>query len=213
MFRNRSLSMSMASGFANAMAQWSPVLLMVLYFQAVAGDSPIIAGLKVTPLPILSGAAAAAAGRLTRRARPDTLAVAGSAIACLGLGVLAVTLEHGYPGILAALALIGIGSGLFGPSNANIVMHRAPRVSAGLINGTRLMLQNVGWVTSTAVVLTLVTAPLAAGERRQFFAGTASRVSHAAVLSLTSGYLHAIILLAALALAGSLTAAASRSAA
>lgn len=210
MFRNRSLSLAMASGFANAMAQWSPVLLMVLYFQAVAGDSPVVAGLKVTPLPVCSGLAAVTAGRLARRLRPDTLAVAGSLVAFAGLAVLAATIGSGYPASLVALVLIGLGGGIFGPSNTNVVMFRAPRTSTGLINGTRLMLQNVGWVTSTAVVLTIVTAPLAAALRSHFFAGTASRVSAAAAAGLTTGYRHAFILLAVLALAGAVTSLASR---
>lgn len=109
--------------------------------------------------------------------------------------------------------LIGAGGGLFGPSNANVVIFRAPRTSAGLINGTRLMVQNVGFVTSTAVILTLVTAPLPARLRAAFFAGTASHVSHAVAVSLTRGYTHAITLLAGLALTGSLAALASRAAA
>ena len=115
------------------------------------------------------------------------------------------SLKAGYD-----VVIIGAGGGMFGPSNANVVMTRAPRTSAGVINGTRLMLQNVGWVTSTAVVLTLVTAPLAARLRREFFAGTASHVSRSAALHLLTGYRHAIILLAAFALIGSLTALASR---
>jgi EmrB/QacA subfamily drug resistance transporter len=209
--RSRSLSLAMASAFANAMAQWSPVLLMVLYFQAISGDSPLIAGLKVTPLAVSSAVAAASTGRLTKRVQPDDLAVAGSMLAFLGLAALAVALTHGYPMMFAALILIGVGTGIFGPSNANIVMLRAPRISTGVINGARLMLANTGWVVSTAVVLTLVTAPVAPRLRAQFFAGTASRVSHATALSLLTGYGHAIILLAAFALAGSLAALASRS--
>jgi MFS family permease len=209
MFRDRSLSLAMASGFANAMAQWSPVLLMVLYFQAVTGDSPLVAGLKITPLPVCSGIAAVSAGRLARLMRPAAVAVTGSVICLAGLAVLAVALGDGYPVQLIALVIIGAGGGMFGPSNANVVMTRAPRTSAGVINGTRLMLQNVGWVTSTAVVLTLVTAPLAARLRREFFAGTASHVSRSAALHLLTGYRHAIILLAAFALIGSLTALAS----
>jgi hypothetical protein len=212
MFADRALSLAMASGFANAMALWSPVLLMVLYFQAVSGDSPLVAGLKVTPLPVLSGIAAVSSGRLTRRLRPDSLAVAGSVLAFTGLAILARTIGRGYPATLVALAVIGLGGGAFGPANANVVMSRAPRVSTGLINGTRLMLQNVGFLLSTAVVLTVVTAPLAAGLRGQFFAGTASRVSHDVATQLLSGYRHAILLVAALALAGSVTALASRSA-
>jgi MFS family permease len=210
MFADRPLSLAMASAFANAMAQWSPVLLMVLYFQAVSGDSALTAGLKVTPLPVLSALAAVSAGRLTRWLRPDTLAAIGSALAFAGVAVLAAAIGGGYPAVLAGLALTGLGGGVFGPANANVIMSRAPRLSVGLINGTRLMVSNVGYLVSTAVVLTIVTAPLAAGLRRQFFAGTASRVSHVAAAQLLTGYKHAILVIAVLALAGTVTAFASR---
>jgi hypothetical protein len=200
----------MASACANAMAQWSPVLLMVLYFQAVSGDSALAAGIKITPLPVASVLAAVSAGRLARWLRPDTLAVAGSGLAFAGIALLAATIGGGYGPILVALALIGLGGGIFGPANANVVMSRGPRVSGGVINGARLMLSEVFYLVSTTVVLGIVTAPLAAGLRRQFYAGTASRVSHAVAMELLTGYKHAIFLLAVLALVGTVTAAASR---
>src|SRR5262249_7162609 len=167
-------------------------------------------GLKATPLPVLSGVAAVSAGRLSGRIRPDSLALAGSVIALVGLAILAATIDRGYLANLIALMLIGLGGGVFGPTNANVVMFRAPRINTGLINGTRLMLQNVGWVTSTAVVLTIVTAPLAVRVRSEFFAGTASHVSQAVAGALMIGYKNAILLLAALGLVGSLTSLLSR---
>jgi hypothetical protein len=210
MFADRPLALAMASACANAMAQWSPVLLMVLYFQAVSGDSALDAGLWITPLPVVSVLAAVSAGRLARLLRPDTLAVVGSALAFAGIALLAVTIGGGYPAILVALALIGLGGGVFGPANANVVMSRAPRVSGGVINGARLMLSEVFYLVSTTVVLAIVTAPLAAGLRRQFYAGTASQVSHAVAMQLLTGYRHAILVLAAFALVGTITAFASR---
>jgi hypothetical protein len=209
-FTDRPLSLAMASACANAMAQWSPVLLMVLYFQAVSGDSALDAGLLITPLPVASVLAAVSAGPLARLLRPDTLAVAGSALAFAGIALLAATIGGGYPVILVALALIGLGSGIFGPANANVVMSRGPRGSGGVINGARLMLSEIFYLVSTTVVLGIVTAPLAAGLRRQFYAGTASRVSHAVAMQLLTGYKHAVLVLAALALAGTIAAFASR---
>jgi hypothetical protein len=192
------------------MAQWSPVLLMVLYFQAVLGDSALDAGIRITPLPVASVLAAVSAGRLARVLRPDTLAVAGSALAFAGIALLVVTIGGGYPAILVALVLIGLGSGVFGPANINVVMSRRPRVGVGVINGTRLMLSEVCYLVSTTVVLGIVTAPLAAGLRRQFYAGTASRVSHEVAMQLLTGYKHAVLVLAALAFVGTITAFASR---
>ena len=210
MFADRPLSLAMASACANAMAQWSPVLLMVLYFQAVSGDNALGAGLKITPLPVASVLAAISAGRLTRFARPDTLAVAGSGLALAGIAVLAFALGGGYPAVMIALALIGVGSGIFGPANANVVMSRAPDVSGGVINGARVMLSEVCYLVCTTIVLAIVTAPLAPGLRRQFYSGTASRVSRAVSLQLVHGYQHAFLLIAALALVGTVAALASR---
>jgi MFS family permease len=206
MFADRRLSLAMASACANTMAQWSPVLLMVLYFQAVTGDSALEAGLKITPLPVVSVLAAISAGRLAQFLRPEVLAVAGSGVAFAGIAILALTIGGGYRAILVALALIGLGGGVFGPANASVVMSRAPRLSAGVLNGTRLMLSEVFYLVSTTVVLGIVTAPLAAGLRRQFYAGTASGLSHAVTLQLITGYKHAILLLTCFALAGTTTA-------
>jgi MFS family permease len=209
-FADRPLALAMASACANAMAQWSPVLLMVLYFQAVSGDSALQAGLRITPLPVVSVLAAVSAGRLSRRLRTDTLVVVGSGVAFSGIAFLAVSIGGGYPAILGALALIGLGSGVFGPANSRIVMSRGPQLSGGVLNGTRIMLSEVFYLVSTTVVLAIVTSPLAPDLRRQFYAGTASRQSHAVALLLLTGYRHAILLLTALALVGTITALASR---
>jgi MFS family permease len=209
-FADRGLSLAMASACANAMAQWSPVLLMVLYFQAVSGDSALGAGLRVTPLPVISALAAVSAGRLARMMRPDTLAVIGSGLAFVGLAFLAVTIGGGYPAILVALALIGLGSGVFGPANASVVMARGPRMTGGVINGARLMLSDTFYLISTTVVLGIVTSPLAASLRRQFYAGTASHVSQTVAGQLLTGYKHAIFALATFALVGTAAAFASR---
>jgi len=209
MFADRPLTLAMASACANAMAQWSPVLLMVLYFQAVSGDSALEAGLKITPLPVVSVIAAVSAGRLSQWVRTDTLVVVGSGLASAGIAFLAVTIGGGYPAMLVALALIGLGSGIFGPANSRIVMSRGPQLSGGVINGSRVMLSEVFYLISTTVVLTIVTSPLAAGLRRQFYAGTVSRLPHAVALELLTGYKHAILVLTALALIGTSAAFAS----
>jgi MFS family permease len=209
MFADRPLTLAMASACANAMAQWSPVLLMALYFQAVSGDSALEAGLKITPLPVLSVVAAVSAGRLSQRLRTDTLVVVGSGLAFAGIAFLAVAIGGGYPEILVALALIGLGSGIFGPANSRTVMSRGPQLS-GVLNGSRVMLSEVFYLVSTTIVLTVVTTPLAPGLRRQFYAGTVSRLPHAVALQLLTGYKHAIGLLTVLALVGTIAALASR---
>jgi MFS family permease len=210
LLRARAMRWALVSGFLNAMAQWGPVLLMVLFFQAVQGRSPLVAGLRVTPLPICSGITALLAGWLGRRVPVRTLAVAGSVIAVSGLVLLALTIKGGYLEMVPAFVLVGTGSGVFAPAIANILLRSAPPDSAGAVNGARLTLQNLGWVIAAAMVLTVVTGPLAVGIRHEFFAGTVSRVSPAAVASLHGSYRIALLVLAALGAAGTVAAGLSR---
>ncbi len=212
LFRNRTFSLTMLSGFLNAMAEWGPVLIMVLFFQAVRGDTPLRAGLIVIPLPVFTGLCSAAAGRLGRRASAETLSVVGSLVATAGLAMLVWALSAPYVLTAVALGIVGVGSGIFGPANANALVGRAPPHSAGSVNGTRLTVQQVGWVMSTAIVLTVAVSQLPVRLRHEFFAGAVSRISQTAVRQLLVGYRFAVGLLALFALLGALTAVAARAA-
>ena len=127
-----------------------------------------------------------------------------------GLLLLAFAVSRGYWLMLPGFVVVGIGSGIFGPSIANLLLTEAPAEQAGAMNGTRLTLQNLGWVVSTALGLTIITAPLAAGLRHQFFDATVSRLSPGAIASLQGSYRAALIVLAAFGAFGALTAALSR---
>lgn len=202
MFADRAFSFSMISGMLMAMAQWVPTLLMVLFFQAVRGDTPLRAGLTVMPLPVASALFSVLAGPLGRFLPPRRLAVVGSAISAVALGVLAGTITAPYPIIAITLTAVGIGTGIFTPAIADSLMRGAPASNAGQVNGTRLTVQNVGWVSSTALALVLITSPLPAAQRHQFFAGTAARVSRGTVAELIDGYRHSLTALAVIAVVG-----------
>ncbi|MQA84518.1 MAG: MFS transporter [Streptosporangiales bacterium] len=212
LFRDRSFSLSIASAFVNTMSRFSVVLLVALFFQAAYGDDSFQAGLKVLPLPIATMVASSAVGLMERFAGPRGLAVAGSAVTTAGLLALVVTISAGasYAFVAVALALIGLGGGIFLPSNTTAIMLGIPRDRVGLVNALRLMLQNVGLMVGTAVSLPLITGPLPATIAREVFAGTVSEISSAAVHALVAGYRHALLLLAAVSLAGTVAALASR---
>lgn len=212
LFGDRTFSLTMLSGLLNAMAEWGPVLIMVLFFQAVRGDTPLRAGLIVIPLPVITGICSTAAGRLGRWASPETLSVIGSFVATAGLGMLVWALSAPYALTAVALGVVGIGSGIFGPANANALVGRASAESIGSVNGTRLTVQQVGWVVSTAIVLTVAVSQLPARLRHEFFAGTVSRVSETAVHQLLVGYRFAVGLLAVFALSGAAAAVGARTA-
>jgi MFS family permease len=206
MFSDRAFSFAMLSGMLMAMAQWVPTLLMVLFFQAVRGDTPLRAGLTVMPLPVASAVFSVIAGYLGRFLPPRRLAILGAAISAVALGLLAVTITASYLVTGVTLALVGVGTGIFTPAIADSLMRGAPAANAGQVNGTRLTVQNVGWVSSTALALVLITSPLPGSQRHQFFAGTAARASAGTVAQLIRGYRHSLTALAIIAVAGTIAA-------
>lgn len=208
LFRDRPFSLSIASAFVTVMARFSVVLLMALFFQAAYGDSPFEAGLKVMPLPLATLTASVAVGLLERFAGPPRLAVAGSAIAVAGMIFLFAMISAGapYPAIAVALTAIGLGGGTFLPANTTTIMLRTPHARLGVVNATRLMLQNIGIMLGTALSFSLITQPLPPGVAHRVFAGTLSAVSPDAVRALVVGYRHALLLLIGAAVAGTIAA-------
>ena len=209
LFANRAFTLAMSSAFINAMAQFSIVLLIALFFQAAHGNSAFEAGLKVTPLSALNGLFALLAGVLTRLGRPRGVAVLGSALATAGMVLLLVTIRDSYLLTAIALALTGAGTGIFLPFNANVLMSDVPRARVGVTNAIRLTVQNVGALMCTAVCLTVITSSLTAGVRHEFFAGNVAKLAPATLPKLFGAYQAALTLIVVLGVIGTALAAAS----
>jgi EmrB/QacA subfamily drug resistance transporter len=190
LFRDRAFAFGLLASFLNAVAQVGVVLLFGLYFQAVAGEDPLAAGLRVLPVAVTALVFSSSAGLLHRRFAPRTLTVVGNATTAAGLVVLLLTAtaEPRYDHVALGLVLAGAGSGLFMPSNTTALMRALPSARLGIANAMRLMLQNAGIVVGTALILSVLTSPLAPDLRRYVFAGTLSGVSGSGLHDLVTGY-------------------------
>ena len=197
-FRDPVVGIGMLAGFLATVSRFAVVLLMGLYFQAVSGDTPAEAGLKVLPVAIASIIAAPLAGALLRRIAPRTVAVAACAISLVGVTLLLFTIsvDTPYPVLIGAVVVLGIGSGAFIPANSTAMLQDLPPDRLGITNAVRLMAQSSGVVISTAVALTLVAAPLPVALRPQLFDGSLSQVSPGALEDLVTGYRWAFGLMA-----------------
>jgi EmrB/QacA subfamily drug resistance transporter len=189
LFEDRSFSWGLSASFLNAVGQFGVVLLVSLYLQAVGGEDALSAGLKVLPLAISALVFSAASGFMQRWIEAHTLTVLGNAATAAGLGVLLFSgAEVNYTAVVIGLILTGAGSGLFMPSNTQVLLATMPSERLGIANGMRLMLQNTGAVLGTAVILTVLTSPLPLELRRYVFSGTISEVSDAGLMDLVTGY-------------------------
>lgn len=205
------------ASFLNSISQSGVVLLMALYFQAVLGVSPVVAGVMVLPVAVAALIASLSSGPLQRRISASTLTVTGNVVTVIALVVLfaAATGRLHVAVLLVGLSLAGIGSGLFMPSNATALMRDLPDERLGIANAMRLLLQSSGFVVGTAVILSVVTSTLPIELRRFVFAGTISEIGESAVDQLLHGYgrtFVAMIAVAVLTVVTSIVARSSRSA-
>ncbi len=200
LFRNRSFAFGLMASFLNSTSQAGVLLLFSLYFQAVQGVDPLTAGLRVLPLAVATLIFSSSSGLFQRRISPRALAVVGNLCTGAGLSVLAwsVVTGAGYVAIAAGLVLAGAGSGLFMPSNTTALMGDMPHERLGIANAMRLMLQQSGFVMGTAIVLSVLTAPLAPELRQYAFAGTLSDVSASGLADLLLGYRYTLLTMLAL---------------
>ncbi|WP_043640205.1 MFS transporter [Nonomuraea candida] len=200
LFRERAFAYGTLASFLNAVARMGMLFLVALYFQAVRGDDPVQAGLKVLPLAVAAMIASVASGFLQRLMSARTLAAAGAATTTCGLAVMLAVMSARtpYPAVAAGLVLIGLGSGVFLPSNTTAILDGLPSDRLGIVNAMRLMMQNTGNVVGTALVLSLLTAPLPAELHRSVFAGTLAHLSGGAVEQLVTGYRWALGSMAAI---------------
>ncbi|WP_219412588.1 MFS transporter [Pseudonocardia nigra] len=189
-FRDPAVGLGTLAGFLATMSRFAVVLMMGLYFQAVQGDTPAEAGVKVLPLAVAAIVVSPLSGALQRRVAPRTVAVAACAVSLAGILMLLVVIapDTPYPLLIGAVVVLGIGSGAFIPANSTAMLQDLPPDRLGVTNGVRLMAQSSGVVISTAIALTLLSAPLPPALRAHVFDGSISEVSPAALDALVTGY-------------------------
>jgi MFS family permease len=163
---------------------FGPIVLVPALLQS-HGFSPLRAGLITAALP----AGFAVASTLGERVLPSGWSAyrrCGCGFVLLGAGLLALLPTAAHPGAAAALAVTGLGLGLFIPANNAQVMMSAPAdavaLAGGLVSAARALGTAVGVAVVTAtlgrdgavsVAVLLAAALLAAGtvDRRRLPAG------------------------------------------
>ncbi|MFI0348949.1 DHA2 family efflux MFS transporter permease subunit [Actinomadura sp. 9N407] len=212
LFADRGFTLGSMAALFNTLARFGTLLLLALFLQAVSGMTPAQAGLAVLPGPLAGMIAAPIGGFLSRRVRPRTLAVAGSATVCAGLAMMLPLLsaDTPYPLVALCLVLVSAGSGVFATGNTAAILGRVPSERLGIANGLRMTLQNVGNVMSAALCLALAASALARTDRHLLYQGAAGELSGGSLGALVDGYQRAFALLLAASVIATLTSLSNR---
>jgi MFS family permease len=179
-FRDRLFAAASVATFINGLVRFALMFIFVFYFQGAQGDSPITAGLKLSPLAIGMLIASPIAGRYADRHGSRGLAAAGMLVTGVGLALM-TGLEVGSSFAFSAttLAIVGVGSGMFMSPNTAAMMGAVPAHRRGVAAGARMVLQNTGSVLSIAFVLAVVTAAVPKATLFRIFSGLGHGLSSA----------------------------------
>jgi EmrB/QacA subfamily drug resistance transporter len=181
LFRSRAFSAASASAVLNYVCAYSIVFVLPFYLIRGRGFGPAQAGLIMTAQPVIMAAVSPLSGALSDRIGSRLLSTTGMALIGGGLILLArLGPESQLHSVVSALAVVGLGAGLFGSPNNSALMGAAPRERQGIAAAIMATARNVGMVLGVGLagaVFTSVLAHLGSAPGALF---TATRASFAA---------------------------------
>jgi EmrB/QacA subfamily drug resistance transporter len=186
--RRPALAVGLSSGLVSYLALFG-ILFAVPYYLSANHVGEAWIGLQLAVLPVAIGVTAPIAGRLVDRVGDGALTAGGLLLAAAGM--LEIALRHGTAGLLAGLALAGVGLGAFTPANNAAVMSASPPGHTGVVSGLLNMTRGLGTALGVALTGAVFTAVADVAGANLSRGGTAA-AAHGLVAAL--GVLGALVL-------------------
>lgn len=165
--------------FVMAVVQMATLLLISLFVQAAFGLDALAAGIRITPLAGGLMASSGVAARLIGKIAPHKVAAGGMGFITFGLFCMAIQFTGAIHQsiLMASMAIIGVGIGLFMTPNTTSIMSSVTSERRGIANGLRSMMQNMGFVVGAALSLAIVTSPLDLAGKQAVYSGKSAELS------------------------------------
>jgi EmrB/QacA subfamily drug resistance transporter len=161
LFRIPAFSLGNAARLISFIAMSVNNVLMPFFVQWMMGLDPLRAGLLVAPTPLAMALMAPFAGWLSERFLPERLGALGLAmtgVAFSGLSFLGP--DATAVALVAWLALLGFGMGIFQTPNNNLLMSSVPRERLGIGSSFLSIVRSVGYSIGAALAASIVSAQL-----------------------------------------------------
>ncbi|WP_433888697.1 MFS transporter [Streptomyces sp. CA-111067] len=157
LFRNATVSVSIATGSAFSFAFYGMIFALSLYLQQIRGLSPLTTGLMFVPMTLLISTVNVVAGRVANRYGPRRPMIAGQLLMIAGLLVLLLVGSHTpLPLLAVAMVPLALGGALVVPPLTTATLEAVPAERAGLASGVLNSGRQVAGGLGVAVFGTLV---------------------------------------------------------
>ncbi len=149
---NTAFAMSNLAAFLNYAGFFAATFMMSLYLQVVTGLSPRATGIVLVSMPVIQAIVSPLAGKMSDRHEPRVLASSGMALTAIALFIMS-RFDATTPTVqvILALALLGLGVGIFSSPNTNAVMSSVQSHRFGLASATLSTTRQVGMVLSMGI--------------------------------------------------------------
>jgi EmrB/QacA subfamily drug resistance transporter len=192
LFRRSAFSAGNAAGLLSYAALFGLFFLMPFVFVRVYRDSILAAGLRLSIVPVMLGMVAPVGGALYDRFGARVLTASGMLI-CAGALALLFAVMDGTPEsllpVMLALALFGVGQGLFISPNNSAIVAAAPASLTGEAGGLLNVMRSFGISVGVAAASALLAWRLAV------LTGSGHNTLHAGARDLLSAGRDVIVLL------------------
>lgn len=153
-FKNRRFTFSNLAALISYMGLSTVAFLLSLYLQYIKGLDPNITGLILVVQTVLMVLISPFAGRLSDKFDPGKLASLGMGLITMGLVIFAfLTDETSLYVIMAGLAILGIGVGIFSAPNMNSIMGSVERRYFGVASATVSTMRLLGQTFGMGLIL------------------------------------------------------------
>jgi len=184
LFRRPRFTVANAGAGTMNLCTLGTLFVLTLFLQSVQGRSPLEAGLALVPLFAPLAVIAPLAGRIVSRVGPRVPIAAGFAVAAAGLALLVVSeAGSGYPPLLVAFLLWGIGLGFVTPAVVAAAIAAVHKARAGLASAINNTARQAGGAIGIAVAGAVAGSPARGGS---FVSGLHAVALAAAVLYLVA---------------------------
>jgi MFS family permease len=183
LFRNRLSNLGLVTQNIQWLLLMGTSFVVAVFLQTVRGYNAIETGVVFTAATVGILVSSLAAERLAKRRPQRTLIMAGFVLSIAGIGLLLALVGASSRAVAFApgLLLFGLGLGLMLTPSVNLVQSSFPEEQQGEISGLSRSVSNLGSSFGTAIAGTILVSDLASGN---------------------TSYVLAMVVLAALALAG-----------
>ncbi len=164
MFREPVFTRGVMLSFITSIGLLGTTFLLPLYFQLIRGADASSSGFLLAPYLLLNAVGAFTGGQIARRlGRTKAIIVTGFAMGCVGFaGLAAIRPGASIVFVMAAMAIVGLGTGVCLPNIMVSVQNAAERRDVGTATGALLFLRSLGGAFGSTLVGAVLTGVFAA---------------------------------------------------